>query len=146
MTSGKIGLFSTLFSLFYPVMKHCISCLIYYILHILPTLIFAVIIAKSKETCWNKQFSLWFLVGDKWSMLISFTEGPRKSFPASSPITWQPLRDQSKVLTENGWPRTNKACRQKVLYLRSKYICYKDQLGYLIIEQWSNKLMVNTQL
>ena len=27
-----------------------------------------------------------------------------------------------------------------------KYICYKDQLGYLIIERWSNKLMVNTQL
>ena len=25
-----------------------------------------------------------------------------------------------------------------------KYICYKDQLGYLIIERWSNKLMVNT--
>ena len=46
--------------------------------------------------------------------------------------------------------RTNKACRQKALYiifyLRSKYICYKDQLGYLIIERWSNKLMVNTQL
>ena len=29
------------------------------------------------------------------------TEGPRKSFPAPSPITWQPLRDLSKVLTEN---------------------------------------------
>ena len=28
-------------------------------------------------------------------------EGPRKSFPAPSPITWQPLRDLSKVLTEN---------------------------------------------
>ena len=31
-------------------------------------------------------------------------------------------------------------------YLQSKYICYKDQLGYLIIERRSNKLMVNTQL
>ena len=29
------------------------------------------------------------------------TEGPRKSFPAPSLITWQPLRDLSKVLTEN---------------------------------------------
>ena len=29
------------------------------------------------------------------------TEGPRKSFLAPSPITWQPLRDRSKVLTEN---------------------------------------------
>ena len=27
------------------------------------------------------------------------TEGPRKSFPAPSPITWQPLRDLWKVLT-----------------------------------------------
>ena len=26
-----------------------------------------------------------------------------------------------------------------------KYIYYKDQLGYLIIERRSNKLMVNTQ-
>ena len=29
------------------------------------------------------------------------TEGPRKSFPAPNLITWQPLRDLSKVLTEN---------------------------------------------
>ena len=28
-------------------------------------------------------------------------EGPRKSFPAPNLITWQPLRDLSKVLTEN---------------------------------------------
>ena len=31
-------------------------------------------------------------------------------------------------------------------YPRYKYICHKDQLGYLTIERWSNKLMVNTQL
>ena len=31
------------------------------------------------------------------------------------------------------------------LYPRSKYT-YKDQLGYLIIERWSNKTTVNTQL
>ena len=29
------------------------------------------------------------------------TEGPRKSFPAPNLITWQPLCDLSKVLTEN---------------------------------------------
>ena len=70
-------------------------------------------------------------------------KAPENSFPP--PIYWQPLRDLSKVLTENDRPRTNKACRQKA-YPRSKYTCYKDQLGYLIIERWSNKLMVNTQL
>ena len=32
------------------------------------------------------------------------------SRPQSS---WQPLRDLSKILTENEWPRTNKACRQE---------------------------------
>ena len=45
------------------------------------------------------------------------TEGPRKSFPAPNLITWQPLRDLSKVLTENDWPRTNKACCQKALHI-----------------------------
>ena len=34
-------------------------------------------------------------------------------------ITWQPLRDLSKILTENDWPRTNKACRPKALYILS---------------------------
>ena len=40
-------------------------------------------------------------------------EGPRKSFPDPNLITWRPWRDLSKVLEENDWPRTNKACRQK---------------------------------
>ena len=43
--------------------------------------------------------------------------------------------------------QTKRAAKKRcTFYLRSKYICYKDQLGYLIIEGWSNKLMVNTQL
>ena len=42
-------------------------------------------------------------------------------YPASYPnlINWQPLSDLSKILTENDWPRTNKACRQKALYILS---------------------------
>ena len=36
------------------------------------------------------------------------------SRPQSS---WQPLRDLSKILTENEWPCTNKACRQKAWYI-----------------------------
>ena len=52
------------------------------------------------------------------------------------PITWQPLRDLSKILTENDWPCTNKACQGVVhLYPRSN----KDQLGYLILKHWSYK-------
>ena len=68
----------------------------------------------------------------------------------SSPnlITWQPLRDLSKVLTEmTDLAQTKHAAKKRcTFYPWSKYICYKDQLGYLIIERWSNKLMVNTQL
>ena len=36
------------------------------------------------------------------------------SRPQSS---WQPLRDLSRILTENEWPCTNKACRQKAWYI-----------------------------
>ena len=36
------------------------------------------------------------------------------SRPQSS---WQPLRDLSKILTENEWPCTNKECRQKAWYI-----------------------------
>ena len=72
--------------------------------------------------------------------------GPWKLFPAPYTITWQPLRDLSKIFTANDWPRTNKACQDVVIvHLLPTYICYKDQLGYLIIERWSNKPMINTQ-
>ena len=76
------------------------------------------------------------------------TEGHGKSFPAPSLITWQPLREMSKGLTETTDLTQTKCAAKKgcTLNLRSKYICHKDQLGYLIIERWSNKLMVNTQL
>ena len=51
---------------------------------------------------------------------------------------WQKMTDLAQ---------TKRAAKKRcTFYLRSKYICYKDQLGYLIIERWSNKLMVNTQL
>ena len=43
----------------------------------------------------------------------------KKSFHAPNLITWQPLRDLSKVLTENDWPRTNKVCSHKALYILS---------------------------
>ena len=57
------------------------------------------------------------------------------------------------VICQKFWQKTTDLAQTKqaakkrcTFYLRSKYICYKDQLGYLIIERWSNKLMVNTQL
>ena len=46
-------------------------------------------------------------------------EGPRKSSRAPSLITWQPLCDLSKILTENDWLRTNKSCCQKALFILS---------------------------
>ena len=43
--------------------------------------------------------------------------------------------------------QTKRATKKRCTFFpRSKYICYKDQLGYLIIERWSNKLMFNIQL
>ena len=57
------------------------------------------------------------------------------------------------VICQKFWQKTTDLAQTKraakkrcTFYLRSKYICYKDQLGSLIIERWSNKLMVNTQL
>ena len=57
------------------------------------------------------------------------------------------------VICQTFWQKTSDLAQTKraakkrcTFYLRSKYICYKDQLGYLIIKRWSNKLMVNTQL
>ena len=57
------------------------------------------------------------------------------------------------VICQKFWQKTTELAQTKraakkrsTFYLRSNYICYKDQLGYLIIERWSNKLMVNTQL
>ena len=46
-------------------------------------------------------------------------EGQRKSSAAPNLITWQLLCDLSKILTENEWPRSKKACRQKALYILS---------------------------
>ena len=75
-------------------------------------------------------------------------EGPRKSSAAPNLITWQLLCDLSKILTENEWSRSKKHAVKKccTFYPGCKYICHKDQLGYLTIERWSNKPMVNTQL
>ena len=43
-------------------------------------------------------------------------------------------------------PGTNKRCQSMLyFYILSLNICYKDQLRDLIIEQWSNKPMTNTQ-
>ena len=39
--------------------------------------------------------------GDTRGVRERLPVGPRKSFPAFNLITWQPLRDLSKVLTEN---------------------------------------------
>ena len=50
---------------------------------------------------------------------------PPKIVSHPSPITWQPLRELSKVLTENDWPCTNKACRQKTY-----------RFAYLVIHTW----------
>ena len=37
--------------------------------------------------------------------------------PPLYPITWRLLRALSKILTENDWPRTNKACQSVVNYI-----------------------------
>ena len=37
--------------------------------------------------------------------------------PPLFPITWRLLRALSKILTENDWPRTNKACQSVVNYI-----------------------------
>ena len=57
------------------------------------------------------------------------------------------------VICQKFWQKTTDLAQTKraakkrcTFYLRSKYICYKDQLGSLIIERCSNKLMVNRQL
>ena len=57
------------------------------------------------------------------------------------------------VICQKFWQKTTDHAQTKraakkrgTFYLRSKYICYTDQLGYLIVERWSNKLMVNAQL
>ena len=42
---------------------------------------------------------------------------PTKIVSCPNLITWQPLGDLSKILTENDWPRTKKACRQKAWYI-----------------------------
>ena len=75
-------------------------------------------------------------------------EGARKSFPpplqlpGSRCVICQTFGQKTTDLTQ-----TKRAAKKRcTVYLRSKYICYKHQLGYLIIERWSNKLMVNTQL
>ena len=69
-----------------------------------------------------------------------------------------PRRKKALRLVNAASPRTISIDKKKIssgtqgtkkrgtFYLRFNYICYKDQLGYLIIERRSNKLMVNRQL
>ena len=56
--------------------------------------------------------------------------------------------DSANFLKDERFPKTEYQTSAKscTFYPGSKYICYKDQLGYLIIERRSNKLMVSTQL
>ena len=79
-------------------------------------------------------------------------KAPENRFP--SPLQ---LLGSRCVICQKFWQKTTDLAQTKcaakkrcTFYLssdlRSKYICYKHQLGYLIIERWSNKLMVNTQL
>ena len=53
-------------------------------------------------------------------------------FPVPYPITWQPLRDLLKIMTENYWTCTKKAF-QSVVHLYPWYICYRITTFYKAI-------------
>ena len=70
------------------------------------------------------------------------------SRPQNLITTWQPLRQLSKILTERLTSHKQSVVPKSVVHfiLGLNISVNKDQLGYLIIERWNNKLMVNTQL
>ena len=83
------------------------------------------------------------------------TRGERERLPRRpTKIVSRPQYTGSRcVICQKFWQKTTDLAQTRraaikpcAFYPRSKYICYKDQLGYLIIERWRNKLMVNTQL